>query len=147
MSSISIKVMGWLLLVLLSWSVAQDNNQSSSRIDSLSDATLRAYQVPYFPEKAILASVVGIKLAENNLAPYIKTAYQIIDCESGWNPEAKGDGGKSIGLWQIHLPSHNKNITKECALNPECATDYAVWLIKQNGFRDWSCFKKQKTKL
>lgn len=26
--------------------------------------------------------------------------------ESSGNPDARGDGGKSIGLWQIHMPSH-----------------------------------------
>lgn len=32
--------------------------------------------------------------------------------ESGWNPTIPGDGGQSIGLYQIHMPAHWDKLTR-----------------------------------
>lgn len=36
----------------------------------------------------------------------LRTMVAIARAESGWNPSAVGDGGNSIGLWQIYQPAH-----------------------------------------
>ena len=36
----------------------------------------------------------------------IDRAVAIAKCESGLRTTAVGDGGKSFGVWQIHLPAH-----------------------------------------
>lgn len=62
----------------------------------------------------------------------------IIKCESGWNPKAVGDGGKSWGIWQIYSVAHPE-MTKEVAFNPIRSTQYAVKLFEQRGYHPWSC--------
>lgn len=65
---------------------------------------------------------------------------KIITAESGWNPSAIGDQGRSFGLWQINLynPKGEKvhNITEKCALDIYCSTEYAIKLI--NSPRSWN---------
>src|SRR5690242_5237369 len=42
----------------------------------------------------------------------------VINCESGWNPDAIGDDGTSIGIAQVHYPSRDWRISTSTALNP-----------------------------
>jgi len=71
-----------------------------------------------------------------------KTIADIVTCESNWNLYAVGDSGKSIGLFQLHLPAH-PSISKECAFDLECSTKQAIILAKDNkkGLRHWTCYK------
>ena len=70
-----------------------------------------------------------------------KVVHKVINCESRYNPNAVGDGGKSYGLVQIHLPSH-PNITKAQALDSEYAINFlAKNLAKGNG-KIWTCWRK-----
>jgi len=55
---------------------------------------------------------------------------RVIERESRFDPEAIGDGGHSVGIWQIHLPNH-PTITEECAKDVHCSTDYAMPLFKK----------------
>ena len=64
----------------------------------------------------------------------------VIKCESGYNPNAVGDGGYSYGLVQIHLPSW-PSISKEQALSPEFAIKFlAEKLSKDQGYL-WTCYR------
>ena len=65
------------------------------------------------------------------------TLSRIIDCESGFNPNAIGDHGKSYGLVQIFLPSH-PTISKANALDPEFAIAYLAKNVA-NKTDHWSC--------
>jgi hypothetical protein len=65
-------------------------------------------------------------------------ANNIIQCESGWNPNAIGDHGESLGLWQIHQPAHN---TGDMAFDPILSTEYAIKLMQKSGYFPWSCYK------
>ncbi len=63
-----------------------------------------------------------------------------IQCESGFNEKAVGDGGHSFGLSQINLPS-NPTVTVAQATNKV----FAVAFMAQ-GFRDgnqnrWTCYR------
>ena len=67
------------------------------------------------------------------------TLNKIIYCESGWDALREGDNGKSIGLWQIHLPAH-KDVTKKLAQDPFWSTDWAFKKIEQGQIQIWSCY-------
>lgn len=75
--------------------------------------------------------------------PYV--AEQVILCESGGDTTARGDHGTSYGAWQIHKPEKHHGITKECALDLECSTEYAMPLFKSHPEK-WSCYRILKSK-
>ena len=61
-------------------------------------------------------------------------------CESSLRPSVIGDDGNSIGLFQIHLPSHPDVLT-ENALNPEWAVEWAAKKFKIDP-TIWVCYNK-----
>lgn len=63
-----------------------------------------------------------------------------IRCESSFNEKAVGDGGKSFGLSQIHLPSH-PNVTKEQATNKVFAVEFMAKAFAKNKQRMWTCWR------
>jgi hypothetical protein len=65
-------------------------------------------------------------------------ALKVAKCESGLNPNAVGDGGKSFGLWQWHLPSH-PTMTKEQALDPIYSTQRAAQYFAAGKAHLWTC--------
>lgn len=64
-----------------------------------------------------------------------------IFCESSFNPNAIGDGGKSFGLSQIHLPSH-PSVSKEEATNPQFAVEFMAQAFSKGQQKMWSCWRK-----
>ena len=60
-------------------------------------------------------------------------------CESGLKPDAVGDGGRSYGLFQIHLPAH-PSVTKEQALDPTFAVEWSAKKFKVNP-EMWTCYR------
>jgi hypothetical protein len=71
----------------------------------------------------------------------IPVAKAVIRCESNFNPNAKGDSGKSLGIWQISTVYHD--ITPECAHDPVCSTYEAIRIIKDGrGWPAWTCYRK-----
>jgi len=64
-----------------------------------------------------------------------------IECESGYNLNAVGDHGTSLGLYQIHMPAH-PSVTRECAFDLQCSTAYAKKLYERRGLAPWSCATK-----
>mgnify|MGYP001563727394 CR=1 FL=1 len=65
---------------------------------------------------------------------------KVISCESQWNPSAKGDSDRSIGLVQIHLPSHPE-ITEKQALNPIFSIDFLISEWVKGRQSKWTCWK------
>ena len=61
-------------------------------------------------------------------------------CERGLRPGAVGDDGWSIGIFQIHLPSH-PDVTKELALDPELAIEWSAKKFKIDP-TIWVCYNK-----
>lgn len=47
-----------------------------------------------------------VTLAEMGRAAEYQCAAEIIEAESTWRPDARGDGGDSHGLAQRHAPAH-----------------------------------------
>jgi hypothetical protein len=75
-----------------------------------------------------------------------KVAYDIMQCESGFNKDAVGDGGRSYGLWQINLENPQGKTVHDigiaCATNIECSTEYAIKLMRSTrGLNHWTCYK------
>lgn len=95
------------------------------------------------PEKPQLNSKDAIKLIvieaairhEIDVQKFLKTA----KCESSLRPKAVGDGGKSMGIFQIHLPSH-PSVSKEEAFDPYFASDWSAKKFKENP-RIWTCYR------
>jgi hypothetical protein len=68
--------------------------------------------------------------------PLIDTMY----CESRFAANAIGDKGTSFGIAQIHLSSH-PGITREEALNPFFAIDWAASQFAAGNQNIWSCYR------
>ena len=82
---------------------------------------------------------VAIDLIWKNQA---KQAKQIVACESGYNPEAVGDSGQSIGLFQIYLPAHPQ-YKKEDLMNIYFNTSEAYKIYQKSGWINWkNCSKR-----
>lgn len=73
----------------------------------------------------------------------------LVQYESGWIPDREGDGGESHGLVQIRLKSH-PGITKEQAIDPDFALDYAAKAIQEgteSQFTVCNCYALVSTKV
>ena len=71
-------------------------------------------------------------------------AVSIVQCESGWNPEATNvNKDKTIdrGLWQIN--NHfQKQVSGACAYDYKCATKEAIKIYQKRGnWSAWVCGK------
>ena len=75
------------------------------------------------------------RVAEAGINP--KIAEAVIRCESNWKPTVVSRTS-DYGLWQLNLPSH-PSVTKECALDVNCSTEYAIQMIKRSGWYPWVC--------
>ena len=71
--------------------------------------------------------------------PHTTAAMKVMMCESSGNPDAVGDGGDSLGLFQIQPKwwSDRKPAGSpfDPAVNIECA--YNIW--QEYGWKYWSC--------
>lgn len=68
-----------------------------------------------------------------------KVMHKIIKCESGYNPKALGDGGKSRGLVQIHSDYHD--VSDEEAYDPKFAIEFLAKALREGKGNLWSCYK------
>lgn len=92
--------------------------------------------LPYTIENAPLIIEAYAVRYGISAAPLVGT----LRCESGFKGDAIGDYGTSYGVSQIHLPAH-KDISKEEALNPFFAIDWAAYQFSQGNQNMWSCYK------
>lgn len=67
----------------------------------------------------------------------VQTALIIAKDESGFNPQAIGDHGTSIGLFQIHLPAH-PDISEKQAEDPIFSTEWTMQKLKEGECDIWS---------
>lgn len=103
----------------------------------------------YLSPNTSLPTVEPYKLTQSQIRAYlyeVTTANSIdpvvfittMECESNLYLGAIGDNGTSYGYAQIHLPAH-PSVTKLCALDLYCATDYAIPLWKSRPAA-WTCY-------
>jgi hypothetical protein len=82
-----------------------------------------------------------VKLARDCGFPDPNLAAAIAIAESGGYPGSLGDGGTSVGLWQIHMPAwpqYTKDQLRDPLENVE-----AAWHVSHKGtnWNPWSTFK------
>lgn len=88
------------------------------------------------------------KYSEKMGIPF-QPVYNVISCESGWNPKIQsqhikdGKQEESFGLAQIYLPAH-PNVTKEQALDPEFSIKFIVDKFAEGKAYLWTCWRKTK---
>jgi hypothetical protein len=77
-----------------------------------------------------------------------KTMRDVVNCESGYNPEANGDYSTttqsytSHGLVQIHkVPGVHEDITHEQAHDIDFSLDFLAKNLKDGKGSMWTCFK------
>ena len=94
------------------------------------------------PKKAIdpKAELQARGKAAGLSAAKIKQIDAVIKCESGWKPGAVGDGGRSFGLVQIHLPAH-PDVSKAQALDPVFAINFIIKEFQAGNQWKWTCYK------
>ena len=63
----------------------------------------------------------------------------VAKCESSFREKAVGDGGNSMGIFQIHLPSH-PNVTEAEAFDPHFSSEWSAEKFKKNP-RIWTCYR------
>lgn len=98
-------------------------------------------EAPIIVKKVSISDLIAQSADKYNVSE--KTMHQVVKCESMYNPNAVGDGGKSFGLVQIYLPS-NPTVTKEEALNPNYAIDFLAKGLSKGQGSKWTCFRITK---
>ena len=66
--------------------------------------------------------------------------YYTLKCESGFKPNAVGDGGHSFGVAQIHLPSH-PTVSREQALDPDFPLRWTAQQFAKGNAKMWTCYR------
>lgn len=69
-----------------------------------------------------------------------ETLYKTIECESNFVTDARGDGGKSRGLSQIHS-DYWPEITDDMADDPSFAVDFMAKKFSEGKGHLWTCFR------
>lgn len=86
-----------------------------------------------------------IKESINQYAKQYKVSAEVMDkvvsCESTYNPETVGDGGKSYGLVQIHMGYWGDKVSIEMAKNPDFALDFLAKKLSEGKGRLWTCYR------
>ena len=71
-----------------------------------------------------------------NMYPVLEA---VVKCESNYNPAAVGDHGKSIGIFQIHLPAH-PDVSRAEAKDPWFSLAWAIDKYYKGEIGIWSCY-------
>jgi hypothetical protein len=108
------------------------------------------------PDPCGLSSVICYEESPAYIQEYIRDEFnkagidpqiglKIAFCESRYILDAvgynKGDNGIDRGLWMINSKWHSE-VSDECAFDLECSTKEAIRIIKQRGFKEWTCGRK-----
>lgn len=100
----------------------------------------RAPKIVYKKSSPTQAQIdlINKKAEQYNVSAKLIT--EVISCESDFNPQARGDGGYSRGLVQIHALYH-PDITYEQATNEEFAIDFLAKNLSEGKGYLWSCYR------
>mgnify|MGYP003672255370 FL=1 len=66
---------------------------------------------------------------------------RVISCESTYNKDTIGDGGKSYGLVQIHQDYWGDKITIEQSKDPYFAVDFLADKLSKKQGHLWTCYR------
>ena len=98
-----------------------------------------------FSKDELKTLAVGIAHSnELDVSQFLK----VIECESGWNPKAKGDfvDGKptSFGLVQLRFPERDWGLTKKETMQPLIAMETMAKAWKDGKQKKWTCFSSAR---
>ena len=92
---------------------------------------------PLLETKEQMVAYATTKALEARISP--ATVLAVIQCESTWVPTARGDGGHSRGLVQIHDQYHD--IPDELADDPQFAIGFLVDALADGKGDMWTCYR------
>jgi hypothetical protein len=87
-----------------------------------------------FEALRLLALGAGFNSVQADIAAAVALA------ESAGYPEARGDGGASFGLWQVHTPSHPE-YTPALLLEPAYNAKAAWEIFSKGGWAMWTTYR------
>jgi len=121
------------ILLALTWALLLVSHAGGKE-----EPVIACYQNPIQSTPTTIREMVLGMIKDAGFDPVI--ADRVVNCESGWNPDAKGDGGKSWGLWQIHQPAHNLG---SASFDPYLSTVYAIKLLESSrSWSHWTCYNR-----
>ena len=87
-------------------------------------------------------TIAGVASSAGFAGTDLAIAVAIAYAESSGNPDAVGDNGNSIGLWQINLPNHPEYLganLNDPQTNANAA--FSIYSAAGNSFSPWTTFK------
>lgn len=87
-------------------------------------------------------SLVRDRANEYGVSPFL--ALWIVKHESSFNPQAKGDGEASRGLWQINKIYHPE-VSDDVAFGVRSSTDWSLQRIRDGKVNEWSAYRNCRT--
>jgi hypothetical protein len=127
----------WFIPNTYSYTIEVESPQKSEVI-SRSTTTVKVAKIKTYPtstkhiEQMITEVAVRYQIDEKK---FLETAR----CESSLRPKVVGDHGQSVGLFQIHLPSH-PDVTVALASDPAWAIEWSAKKFKVNP-TIWTCYR------
>lgn len=112
-------------------------NYTPPKIESASKTTIISHKIALEPSDYI-KTIISSNAEKYNVDSIILT--NVIKCESSFVTNARGDGGHSRGLAQIHNIYHPE-VTDEMADNPEFAIDFMAKNIASGKGSQWTCYR------
>lgn len=70
-----------------------------------------------------------------------KVMNTVVSCESQYDLNTIGDGGKSYGLVQIHMGYWGKEVTPEMARDPDFALEFLAEKLSKGQGKLWTCYR------
>jgi hypothetical protein len=151
-SGTAIKIIIWFISLLAFLSVGSDKTYTI--------APLRPTAVVLADEMAVRPNSQGVAVLASETLPqwngltiraYVRAESElmgvnpeisrfIVQHESQWNPNAKGDDFNSRGLWQISNIYHPE-VSDACAYDVECSTKWALNKLLAGDQNEWSTYR------
>jgi len=112
----------------------KESDSSVVRSEAVIAMVLHAQNRVVWDDKGLILGMIA------NAGINVHIADSVIQCESSWVRTAINYNVNSVdkGYWQIN--SVHK-LSDECSYDPICSTEFAISLIKKNGFNDWVCYR------
>jgi len=90
-------------------------------------------------DKETIQDIIGYNAEKYHVSASVMN--KVIACESSYNPETIGDGGKSYGLVQIHQDYWGDKITIEQSKDPFFAIDFLAEKLSKKQGHLWTCYR------
>lgn len=90
-------------------------------------------------DKESIKAIIHEYALEYNVSESVMN--KVIDCESSYDINASGDGGKSYGIVQIHMGYWGDKVTPEMAKNPYYAVEFLADKLSKKEGHLWTCYK------